>query len=258
MATEREIIRFSSVSRCFRTAARGDVWAVRDFRLGCADGELTCLLGPSGCGKTTVLRLVAGLDQAASGQVTIDGRPVTGPRKDGGFISQDNDLLPWRCVWENVALGLELRGTPKRDRRQQALETLTRVRLSVEVAGSYPHELSGGMRQRVALARALCVEPRILLMDEPFARLDEPTRHQLQDELLDFWLADRRTLLFVTHSLEEAVFLADRIVVMAAGTVMDEIPVTLPRPRDRFSSGFFEMLRRVRGGSRKGTAKQAP
>jgi len=194
-----------------------------------------------------VLRLAAGLDQPTAGQVWIHGHPVTGPHPDVGFISQDNDLLPWRTVGENVVMGLELRGAGKRERRRRAGELLARVRLSADVAGSYPHELSRGMRQRVALARTLCVNPRLLLMDEPFARLDEATRHELQDELCDFWLADRRTLLFVTHSLEEAVFLGDRIVVMCAGRVVDEIRVTLPRPRDRFSGGFFEMLRRVRG-----------
>ncbi len=250
MVEERQIIRMSSVGRCFQTRSRGEVWAVRDFRLSCADGELTCLLGASGCGKTTALRLVAGLDQPTCGQVCIGGCPVRGPRRDVGFVSQDNDLLPWRRVWENVALGLELPGFRRGERRKRAVEFLVRMGLSPEVAGSYAQELSGGMRQRVALARALCVEPRILLMDEPFARLDEPTRHQLQDELLDFWLADRRTLLFVTHSLEEAVFLADRIAIMAAGTIVDEIPVTLPRPRDRLSDEFLDMLRRVRRGTR--------
>lgn len=250
MASARQIIRVDSVGRCFRTRSRGAVWAVRDFRLSCADGELTCLLGSSGCGKTTVLRLVAGLDRPTCGQVLIDDLPVTGPRKDVGFISQDHDLLPWRRVWENVALGLELRGFSRSDRRQRAMESLARTGLSSELAGSYPQELSGGMRQRVALARALCVQPRILLMDEPFARLDEPTRHQLQDDLLDFWLADRRTLLFVTHSLEEAVFLADRIAIMSQGRVVEEIPVTLTRPRDRFSHGFLDVLRRVRHGAR--------
>lgn len=250
MASEGRIILLDSVARCFPTAARGDVWAVRDFHLVCGDGELTCLLGPSGCGKTTVLRLVAGLDRPTSGEVSIDGGPVLGPRRGVGFISQDNDLFPWRRVWENVALGLELCGLPRRERHRRALESLARMRLSAPLADSYPHELSGGMRQRVALARALCVQPQILLMDEPFARLDEPTRHQLQDELLEFWLADRRTLLFVTHSLEEAVFLADRIVVMAGGTIVDQILVTLPRPRDRLSGEFFEVLRRVRRSCR--------
>jgi len=246
MASVREIIRFVSVSKCFRTETRGEVWAIRDFALTCTDGDLTCLLGPSGCGKTTLLRLAAGLDRPTSGQVYLNGGEVTAPRKEVGFISQEGDLLPWRMVLDNVALGLEIRGVPKAERHQQALAALRQARLSEAVAGCYPHELSGGMRQRVALARMLCVNPRLLLMDEPFARLDESTRHQLQDELLELWLADRRTILYVTHSLEEAVFLADRIVVMTAGAAPANLPVTLPRPRDRFSTAFLDLMRQVR------------
>lgn len=251
MPGELETIGIRTLGRCFRTPGRGEVWAVRDFHLSCGDGGLTCLVGPSGCGKTTVLRLVAGLERPTTGEVRIDGRPVTGPRRDVGLVSQDNDLFPWRTVWQNVALGLELRGLARRERRQRALELLARVRLPAELATSYPQELSGGMRQRVALARALCVQPRILLMDEPFARLDEPTRHRLQDDLLDYWLAERRTLLFVTHSLEEAVFLADRIVLMAAGSIIDELEIPLPRPRVRTAPAFLELLQDLR---RRGTS----
>lgn len=246
---QQGLIQIESVGRRFQTPSRGEVWAVRNLHLRCNDGELVCLLGPSGCGKTTALRLVAGLDRPTCGEVLVEGRAVVGPRKDIGFVSQDHDLLPWRRVWQNVALGLELRGCARRQRRTLAVESLVRTGLSAELAESYPHELSGGMRQRVALARALCVHPRILLMDEPFARLDEPTRHQLQNELLQYGLYDRRTLLFVTHSLEEAVFLADRIAVMGAGSIVDEFPVPLTRPRDRFSHEFLDVLRRVRQAS---------
>jgi NitT/TauT family transport system ATP-binding protein len=246
MTTARDIIRFVSVSKCFRTDARGDVWAVRNFNLNCAEGELTCLLGPSGCGKTTLLRLAAGLDRPTNGQVHLNGGQVNGPQKDIGFISQEGDLLPWRTASDNVALGLEIRGVPRAERRQQALAALRRVRLPEEVAGSYAHELSGGMRQRVALARALCVNPRLLLMDEPFARLDEPIRHQFQDDLFELWRADRRTILFVTHSLEEAVFLADRIVVMTSGAAVAELRVPLTRPRDQSSSTFLDVMWQVR------------
>lgn len=247
MTTSCEIIRFVSVGKCFRTETRGEVWAVRDLNLDCAEGELTCLLGPSGCGKTTLLRLAAGLDRPTNGMVHLNGGKVSGPQKNIGFVSQEGDLLPWRTVLDNVALGLEIRGAPKRERHRQALAALQRVKLSGEVSGSYAHELSGGMRQRVALARALCINPSLLLMDEPFARLDELSRQQLQGELLGLWLTDPRTILFVTHSLEEAVFLADRIIVMTTGSAVADLRVALPRPRDRFSSSFLDIMRLIRG-----------
>lgn len=240
------MIRFENVSKRFTTPARGDVWALRGIDLTCPPGELTCVVGPSGCGKTTLLRVAAGLETPTAGRVTMDGRTVAGPPADIGLVSQEGDLLPWRRVWRNVALGLEIRGLKRRLRRRRALETIRRVRLPDEVARSFPHELSGGMRQRVALARALCPTPRVLLMDEPFSRLDEPTRHRLQAELLELWLADRQTVLFVTHSIEEAVFLADRIVVMTFGRTVRTIDVALPRPRDRLCKPFVEVLLAVR------------
>ena len=178
------MIRFENVSKCFTTAARGEVWALRDFSLLCRAGELTCVLGPSGCGKTTLLRLAAGLETPTAGNVRVSGRNVSGPPENIGLVSQEGDLLPWRRVWRNVALGLEIRREPRRVRKLRALETLGRLDLPDGVARSFPHELSGGMRQRVALARALCPNPRVLLMDEPFSGVDEPTRNRLQGELL--------------------------------------------------------------------------
>jgi NitT/TauT family transport system ATP-binding protein len=239
-------IHLDRVSRQFRTASRGTTWALRDAMLRCKEGSLTCVLGPSGCGKTTLLRLLAGLDRPDSGHVRLDGREVDGPAPDIALVSQEGDLLPWRRVLANVALGLEIRGVPARERRRRAALAVHRVHLPANVSGSFAHELSGGMRQRVALARALCVSPRVLLMDEPFARLDEPTRHQLQDDLLAIWTADRPTILFVTHSIEEAVFLADRVLVMTFGTFADEIRLDLPRPRDRFSIPFLAAMRDLR------------
>jgi NitT/TauT family transport system ATP-binding protein len=246
MDAARDVIRLESVGRCFRTASRSEVWALRNLNLTCAEGELACVLGPSGCGKTTLLRLLAGLDRPTAGRVCVNGGEVTCPPKDIGFVSQEGDLLPWRRTLANVALGLEIRRMRPAERRQRAIAALARVHLPPDVAESYAHELSGGMRQRVALARALCVSPRILLMDEPFGRLDEPTRHQLQDDLADVWLSDRQTILFVTHSVEEAVFLADRVIVMDFGSVAAELRVTLPRPRDRFSVAFLDAMREVR------------
>jgi len=240
-------IRFDSVSRCFDTPARGPVWALRDVTFAAAAGELTSVLGPSGCGKTTLLRLAAGLDSPTTGQVFQNGRPVmNAPPGNTGLVSQEGSLLPWRRAIDNVALGLEINGVNRADRQERAAAALKRVALPQEVARSYPHELSGGMRQRVALARALCVNPRVLLMDEPFAAVDELTRHHLQDDLLRVWAGDGQTILFVTHSLEEAVYLADRVLVMTSGRVVADFRIDLSRPRDRLSEPFVQTLVRIR------------
>lgn len=240
------MIQFDNVSKCFTTPARGDVWALRDTDLSCPAGELTCVLGPSGCGKTTLLRLAAGLETPTAGAVRVNGRNVSGPPESIGLVSQEGDLLPWRRVLSNVALGLELRHQGRRKRKQQAMATLRRMRLPDEIARSFPHELSGGMRRRVAMARALCPSPRVLLMDEPFSSVDEPTRHGLQAELVKLWLDDRQTVLYVTHSVEEAVFLADHVVVMTFGHIVDRIRVDLPRPRNRLDDSYVAALLKVR------------
>jgi len=240
------MIRFENVGKCFTTAARGEVWALRDLSLTCPAGELTCVVGPSGCGKTTLLRMAAGLETPTAGVVRVDGQSVAGPPADIGLVSQEGDLLPWRRVGRNVALGLEIRHIPRRVRKARVLKTLGRLGLPENVVRSFPHELSGGMRQRVALARALCPNPRVLLMDEPFSSVDEPTRNRLQGELLALWQADRQTVLYVTHSIEEAVFLADRVVVMTFGRVVQTIDVALRRPRDRLGEAFVKVLLTVR------------
>ncbi len=246
MTLEHEVIRFDGVSKCFVTPARPQAWALRDFSLTCPAGQLTCVVGPSGCGKTTLLRLAAGLDSPTSGRVMVEGRPVDGPPDGIGLVSQEGTLLPWRRAMANVTLGLEIRGMGRAERTRRARAVLERVHLARDLERSYPHELSGGMRQRLALARALCPNPRMLLMDEPFASVDEPTRHHLQADLLGVWAADGQTILFVTHSIEEAVYLADRVVVMTFGRTVAEIPVSLPRPRDRLSQEFIDLLLVVR------------
>jgi len=253
MARPTDTIRFENAGRRFTTPARGGIWALREITFACRAGELTCVLGPSGCGKTTLLRLAAGLDRPTSGRVLVDGRAVVGPPQGVGMVSQEGSLLPWRRVLGNVALGLEICGVARSRRKARVREVLRRVHLPAGIERSYPHELSGGMRQRVALARALCPNPRILLMDEPFGSVDEPTRHRLQAELLDLWLADRQTILFVTHSIEEAAFLADRIIVMTFGRTVETIPVELDRPRDRLSDAFVQILL----GVRRALARQA-
>jgi NitT/TauT family transport system ATP-binding protein len=192
----------------------GPVEALQDINLEFPEGQLTTLLGPSGCGKTTLLKIIAGLIEPTAGTVLVDGRDVTGPGPERAFVFQDFALLPWANVIRNVAFGLELRGVPISEREAIA-ETYIG---SVGLAGferKYPHELSGGMRQRVGLARALCVKAAVLLMDEPFSAVDEQTRRKFQEDLLQLVAQERRTFLFVTHSIEEAVYLSDRIVLLS-------------------------------------------
>ncbi len=237
---------FNSIGKCFRTDSRGEVWAVRNFSLMCLEGELTCLVGPSGCGKTTLLRLAMGLEKPTEGNLRRNSSQANHAREYPGFVSQEGDLLPWRCVEDNVALGLEIRNVPHSDRIKIAHDALRRVGLPESIARSFPHELSGGMRQRVALARMACLRPRILLMDEPFANLDEATRRRLQDDLLSLWRSECPTLLFVTHNLDEAVYLADRIVAMASEGVALDRRLDWPRPRDRSSPAFMRLVEELR------------
>ena len=195
----------------------GEVEALRDLSLEFPKGELTSLLGPSGCGKTTLLKIIAGLLQPTSGEVEVEGRAVTGPGPDRAFVFQDFALLPWATVLRNVAFGLELRGVPKGEREAKAETYIRHVGLG-GFENSYPHELSGGMRQRVGLARALSVDADVLLMDEPFSAVDEQTRRKFQEDLLELVQQQNKTFIFVTHSIEEAVY------------VSDQIAILLPRP----------------------------
>jgi NitT/TauT family transport system ATP-binding protein len=210
----------------------GDLEALRDINAEIVRGEFICLVGPSGCGKTTLLRIVAGLETSTSGAVLLDGRPIGGPGGDRGFVFQNDNLLPWRSVFDNAMIGPEVAGRvgPTEKRRTRDLLKL------VGLAGFedyYPRQLSGGMRQRVNLARALAIDPQILLMDEPFSALDAQTREIMQTELMRIWEEGRKTVLFVTHQIDEAVFLSDRVLVLARrpGRVQETVTVTLPRPR---------------------------
>jgi len=208
------------------------VVAIQNLNLEIRDGEFLTVIGPSGCGKTTLLRIVAGLETADSGRVLVDGKPVTGPGPERAMVFQSFALLPWASVLQNVTFGAEMRGIPRDVREQRAWELINLVGLG-GFEHRLPKQLSGGMQQRVGLARALAVDPSILLMDEPFGSLDEQTRRLLQEQLIRIWEADRKTVLFITHSMEEAVLLADRLVLLSPrpGRVEEIIEVNLPRPR---------------------------
>jgi len=192
----------------------GGVTALKDIHLEFARGELTSLLGPSGCGKTTLLKIVAGLLAPSSGEVRVNGRPVTGPGPERAFVFQDFALMPWATVLRNAAFGLELRGVPKGEREDRARHYISEVGLT-GFEDRYPHELSGGMRQRVGLARALAVEADVLMMDEPFSAVDEQTRRKFQEDLIRLREIEKKTFLLVTHSIEEAVYLSDRIILLS-------------------------------------------
>jgi len=211
----------------------GGVHALDNINVDFPRGELTSLLGPSGCGKTTLLKIIAGLLPETSGQVFVNGRPVTGPGPERAFVFQDFALIPWATVMRNVAFGLELRGVAKGEREAVASRQIQRVGLA-GFENKYPHELSGGMRQRVGLARALSVDAEVLLMDEPFSAVDEQTRRKFQEDLLALVANEQRTFIFVTHSIEEAVYVSDRIVLLSPrpGRIAEVIEPAISREGD--------------------------
>jgi sulfonate transport system ATP-binding protein len=228
------------------------VHALDSVTLNISSGEIVAVVGGSGCGKSTLLRIIGGLDRPSDGRASLGGAGIDGPREEIGIVFQEPRLLPWLSVEDNVGFGLEDR--PKAERAARVGGQLARVGLA-EKAGAWPRELSGGQAQRASLARALIMRPQVLLLDEPFSALDAFTRADLQDHLLDLWADGRPTLVVVTHDVEEAVALADRIVVMGPrpGRVIAEIAAGLPRPRDRQSAAFDQVKRRVLtalGGSR--------
>ena len=240
-------VQVSGVSKRY-ASEQGSVRALADVTFDVDPGEFVCIVGPSGCGKTTLFRILAGLEPATRGQVTLNDSVVTEPTPNMGIVFQEYHLFPWRTVRGNIAFGLEkavgLDGTDRDQRVQQLIDL-------VGLAGfedSYPKSLSGGMKQRVALARALAIDPALLLMDEPFGAVDAQTRERLQDELLDIWQETGKTILFVTHDVEEAVTLADRVVVMGRdpGQLREIVPVDIDRPRSRTDAAFGTYAERVR------------
>jgi NitT/TauT family transport system ATP-binding protein len=224
----------------------GELQALHDINLAIERGEFIAVVGPSGCGKTTFLRIVAGLEPASSGEVELDGRPVTGPGGDRGFVFQTDNLLPWRTVFANAIIGREVAGRVGPAERRRTLELLKLVGLE-GFEHYHPRQLSGGMRQRVNLARALAIDPQVLLMDEPFSSLDAQTREIMQTELMRIWEAGRKTVLFVTHQIDEAVFLADRVLVFARrpGRLRESVTIELARPRALAIKRTVEFVRYV-------------
>jgi ABC-type nitrate/sulfonate/bicarbonate transport system ATPase subunit len=233
------------VSKTFDTRS-GLVEALRSIELEVPLGEFVCLLGASGCGKSTLLSMIGGLDQPTDGHILLRDRPIAGPSPDLSFVFQDHGLFPWMTVAQNTAFALKASGVGRAERRGRATSYLELVGLS-GFATKYPHELSGGMKQRVGIARALTTEPKLLLMDEPFGALDSQTRGGLQQELLRIWMGRQATVLFVTHSIEEALVLADRIVVFhpRPGRIKADQRVELPRPRDVRAPEFAALARRL-------------
>ena len=234
-------IEISGVSLAYDTPA-GRVEGVREAHFAIEQSEFLCLVGPSGCGKSTLLNIIAGFLTPTAGEIRIAGRKIDGHGMDRGVVFQDfAQLFPWRTALGNVAFGLEMKGVDKDERIRIAREQLRLVKLE-KFADSYPHHLSGGMQQRVAIARALAYNPAVLLMDEPFAALDALTRDEMQRLLADVWRETKKTVIYVTHNVAEAVYLADRVIVMSPhpGTVKAEIKIPLPRPRDPLSAEFLD------------------
>jgi NitT/TauT family transport system ATP-binding protein len=234
-------IELRNVSLTYDTPS-GRVAGVADVSFGIEPSEFLCIVGPSGCGKSTLLNMIAGFLKPTGGEIRIGGRPVAGSGLDRGIVFQDfAQLFPWRTALGNVAFGLEMKGMPKAEREDLARRQLALVKLD-RFVDSYPHHLSGGMQQRVAIARALAYNPAVLLMDEPFAALDALTRDEMQRLLAEVWRDTRKTVVYVTHNVAEAVYLADRVVVMTPhpGTVKTEVPIRVTRPRDPLSLAFIE------------------
>jgi ABC-type nitrate/sulfonate/bicarbonate transport system ATPase subunit len=240
----------------------GRVTGVQDVSFDIGASEFVCIVGPSGCGKSTLLNTIAGFLSPVAGEIRIGGKPVTGHGMDRGVVFQDfAQLFPWRTALGNVTFGLEMKGIGKEERERIAREQLRLVKLE-KFTASYPHHLSGGMQQRVAIARALAYNPAVLLMDEPFAALDALTRDEMQRLLADVWRETRKTVIYVTHNVAEAVYLADRVIVMSPhpGTVKVQVKIPLARPRDPLSAEFLEWQKVLLGhlGQNTSTAETTP
>ncbi|HJK01339.1 MAG TPA: ABC transporter ATP-binding protein [Methanocorpusculum sp.] len=245
MNKDKTWVRVQQATKRF-TTHNGELTALEDINLEIQNGQFVCLLGPSGCGKTTLLRMIGGLDRPTEGEITINGQMVKNPSPKMTMVSQEYSLYPWRTIAENVGLGLEMKNIPEREWKLKVMKELKLVGLE-NFAECYPYELSGGMRQRAAVARALATDPAVMLMDEPFGALDAQTRNKMQRELLNIWKKTEKTILFVTHSVDEAVYLADKIVILTPhpGTIHKIYEITLPRPRERADVEFAKIQKTI-------------
>jgi NitT/TauT family transport system ATP-binding protein len=242
----QDMIEIQGVSKRFKERDGGAFTAIENVSFSVRKGEFVSILGPSGCGKSTLLNLVAGLEQTETGRIEVLGKTIQGPGTDRIVVFQEHTLFPWLTVLENVSFGLKQRGMKKKERYELAMEQMKLVHLS-KFADRYPHELSGGMKQRVAIARALVMDPDILLMDEPFAALDEQTRLLLHKELEEIWMKTRKTILFITHNIREAVLLSDRVLVMSTrpGRIKKEYEIQAARPRNATDSVLHHIEGRI-------------
>jgi len=238
----KETIGVDHLEKVFHSQNDMEITALTEMNLSVPENEFLCILGPSGCGKSTLLRIIAGLEKASSGKVFYNGREHTKPCREIGMVFQSYSLMPWLNVLDNIALGLEFASVSKPERMAIAREYLDMIGMS-NFGKAFPYELSGGMQQRVAIARALANNPDVLLMDEPFGALDAYTRIIMQKELLRIWEQRKKTILFVTHSVDEAVYLADRIILMSGnpGRIKKEIAITIPRVRERSNPRYGEL-----------------
>ena len=243
-------LEFRNVGKKFENSNR---YTLKDMNITIEDGEFVCIVGESGCGKSTLLNLAAGLERPSEGGIYLDGKAITGPGADRTVMFQEHGLYPWLTVEENVKFGMQLQKVDKKEQEERAAKYLKMVHLQGYEKYRI-HQLSGGMRQRVALARALTMDSKILLMDEPFSALDKQTSNRLREELETIWLKTKKTVLFITHSVEEAVYLGDRVIVLSSTYkgVRDIVPIELPRPREVYDEAFVEyrhrLLREVKSG----------
>lgn len=242
----KTIIRTKKLYKDFITEKGQKIKALKDINLSVEEHEFVCLLGPSGSGKSTLLRLLSGLEKPTNGEVMVLDKNIHNPILEAGMVFQEYSLMPWRNVIDNVAFGLELKNIRKKERYKIANNILDRFGL-IEFKESFPYELSGGMQQRVAIARSIANSPKILYMDEPFGALDAYTRYKMQDELVEFWMGEKRTIIFVTHSVEEAILLGTRVIVMShrPGEIIEDFKIDLSYPRSRWSKEFGEYFNKL-------------